>query len=64
MNTTTNYDGAGNEIIAVNGQAYSYDSNWNLTINGIKTLIYNVDDSLSSYHGNNEIQHRVGPIRG
>jgi len=45
--TTTNYTCyAANELTVVNGQAYTYDSNGNLTDNGSKTFIYDVENHL------------------
>ncbi|MBM7616429.1 RHS repeat-associated core domain-containing protein [Alkaliphilus hydrothermalis] len=47
VSTTTNYTyNDGNELISVNGQAYSYDANGNLTNNGNKTYIYDLDNRL------------------
>ncbi|WP_207671425.1 hypothetical protein [Clostridium thermarum] len=41
--TITNYAyNDGNELVSVNGQAYTYDANGNLTSNGNKTFIYDV----------------------
>jgi len=45
--TTTNYTyNDGNELVSVNGQAYTYDQNGNLTNNGNKTFIYNAENML------------------
>jgi len=38
--TTYTYNGA-NELTAVNGQAFSYDANGNLTGDGDRTFAYN-----------------------
>ncbi|MBM7616442.1 DNRLRE domain-containing protein [Alkaliphilus hydrothermalis] len=51
--TTTNYTyNDGNELISVNGQAYSYDANGNLTNNGNKTYIYDLDNRLKEVKDN------------
>ena len=45
--TTTNYSyNDGNELVTVNGQAYSYDLNGNLTNNGNNTFIYDEENRL------------------
>ncbi len=45
--TTTNYTyNDGNELISVDGQAYTYDANGNLTNNGNKTFIYDEENRL------------------
>jgi RHS repeat-associated protein len=45
--TTTNYTyDDGNQLTAVNGQAYTYDANGNLTSNGTKTFVYNEINQL------------------
>lgn len=45
--TTTTYTyNDGNELTAVDGQAYTYDQNGNLTNNGDKTFIYNEENRL------------------
>jgi len=45
--TITNYAyNDGNELVSVNGQVYTYDANGNLTSNGNKTFIYDVENRL------------------
>ncbi len=45
--TTTNYTyNDGNELISVDGQAYTYDANGNLTNNGNNTFIYDEEKRL------------------
>lgn len=45
ITTTYNYDDA-NQLINLNGQAYTYDANGNMTSNGEKTFIYNEENRL------------------
>ena len=54
-NTIYNYNN-GNELISVDGQAYTYDLNGNITNNGEKTFIYTIDNRLA------EVKNAQGQI--